>query len=57
MAVNERFLPFMLKEKKLPELRVLIKKLQHYDKEQFAEQLVAEPELREAGALLFNQIG
>lgn len=54
LTVNERFLPFILKEKKLPELRVLIKKLQHYDKEQFAEQLVAEPELREAGALLFN---
>ena len=36
---------------------MLIKKLQNYDKEQFAEQLVAEPELREAGALLFNQIG
>ena len=54
LTVNERFLPFVLREKKIPELNLLIKKLANYDKEQFAEQLVVEPELRSIAALLFN---
>jgi len=56
VSVNEKFLHYMLRKKMVAELRVAITKVNCYDKEAFAEQLVAEKELRIAAALLFNQI-